>query len=502
MMVIDEAHCISEWGHNFRPDYLKLARFSRAVGAERVLALTATATPGVADDICRQFEIAPEARVHTGFYRPNLVLRITQAEAGERVPMLIERLGGGSRGASIVYVTVQRTAEEVASALAAAGLPARAYHAGMETEARETVQNWFMKTSDAIVVATIAFGMGIDKSDIRSVYHYNLPKSLENYAQEIGRAGRDGIEAACEVLACGDDVTTLENFTYGDTPEPAAVAGMVDEVLAHTGEFDISTYEFSRAHDVKPLVVNTLLTYLELEGVIESTAPFYSEYQFHPLRSSAEILARFDAERAAFLRSVFACAVKAQKWLTLDLPSTAARLQTTRERLVKALTYLEEQGDLELKVAGLRQGYRRLETAVDANALKEKLASRFVTRERNDVGRVQQVVALAEEAGCLVRHLLAHFGEDLGRDCGHCGNCLGESPDEVSLARPAAAPKFDPAELTKLRREHPRALGTARQAARFLCGLSSPLLTTSKLTKHRLYGSAGETPFGVVMEAV
>jgi ATP-dependent DNA helicase RecQ len=218
LMVIDEAHCISEWGHNFRPDYLKLARLSRALPAERVLALTATATPAVAADICREFAIEKEAFIHTGFYRPNLFLRTAQCARAEQLDLLTRRLKENPRGPTIVYVTLQRTAERVAASLAQRGLLARAYHAGMEMVEREAVQNWFMRSSDAIVVATIAFGMGIDKADIRYVYHFNLPKSLENYSQEIGRAGRDGKKAECEMLVCADDAIVLENFSYGDTP--------------------------------------------------------------------------------------------------------------------------------------------------------------------------------------------------------------------------------------------------------------------------------------------
>ncbi len=501
LLVIDEAHCISEWGHNFRPDYLKIARLSRQLRVERVLALTATATLGVADDICREFNIGADAFVHTGFYRPNLELRITATRDDERTGLLLERLRRRPRGAAVVYVTLQRTAEAVAAALAAGGLSARAYHAGLPDDERAAVQDWFMASPDAVVVATIAFGMGIDKADIRYVYHFNLPKSLENYSQEIGRAGRDGQPAVCETLACGADVTVLENFTFGDTPDAAAVGSLVDAILAHAGEFDVSNYELSRTHDMRPLVVTTLFTYLELEEIIVATAPFYTEYQFRTLRPAEEILGRFAGERGDFLRGLFAQATKGPVWSRLDMAGAGENLGTTRDRIVKALTYLEEQGDLTMKVAGLRQGYRIVNRPADADALKRVLVERFQTREKNDLQRVAQVVALAEDPGCIVRRLLAHFGEERGRDCGHCSVCLGEEPRPISDGAPPA-PALDAEAVGALHRAHPQALGSPRQVARFLCGLTSPRITASKLGKHPLFGSQSGARFRDVARAV
>ncbi|MBV8351757.1 MAG: RecQ family ATP-dependent DNA helicase [Verrucomicrobia bacterium] len=501
LMVVDEAHCISEWGHNFRPDYLKLARTARTLGIGRVLTLTATATPTVAQDICREFRIENDAFIHTGFYRPNLALQITPCRPDQKLDLLLGHLKDRPRGPTIAYVTLQRTAEIVAEALSKQGLPARAYHAGMQNEERDRVQDWFMDSADAIVVATIAFGMGIDKSNIRYVYHFNLPKSLENYSQEIGRAGRDGKESICEMLACGDDLTVLENFTYGDTPDAASVYAIVDDILGDGDEFDVSLYELSRAHDIRPLVVGTLLTYLELADVIESTEPFYNEYQFTPLKPSQDILARFDASRAEFLRNIFSGAVKAQKWFTIDLNATMRRLSTTRSRIVKALTYLEEQGDLAIKVAGLRQGYRIKTRPSDALALKRTLIQRFETRERNDVDRVRQVVRLAEDSECVVRHLLHHFGEDLGRNCGHCSSCSGISRETIGGPVETKAPQLDLDKIGSLRKQHIHALGSARQVARFFCGLTSPLLTQTKLSKHPDFGSLADVSFQLVMKA-
>jgi ATP-dependent DNA helicase RecQ len=500
LMVIDEAHCISEWGHNFRPDYLKLARTARALGLQRVLTLTATATRAVAEDICREFGIAADALIHTGFYRPNLKLLVAPCRSNQQIELLLARLKERPRGPTIVYVTLQRTAEIIAETLGKNDFPARAYHAGLPNDERDTVQDWFMESSDAIVVATIAFGMGIDKSDIRYVYHYNLPKSLENYSQEIGRAGRDGKDSICEMLACGSDVTVLENFTYGDTPEAESVSRIIETIVRHEGEFDLSLYELSRAYDVRPLVGGTLLTYLELADVIESTEPFYSEYQFTPLKPTHEILSKFDATRAKFLSGLFSGATRKQKWFTIDLKATISRLNTTRSRIIKALNYLEEHGDLTLKVAGLRQEYRIKTPPTDVSALKKQLIQRFETRERNDVERVRQVVKFAEESGCLVRHLLQHFGEDLARDCGRCSTCSGNSRRVIPIAGETAQIKLDRGKITALQKEHPEALRSARQIARFLCGMNSPSFTQAKLHKHPEFGNLMEIPFQLVLK--
>ena len=500
LVVIDEAHCISEWGHNFRPEYLKLAQAAKNLGIDRVLALTATATPAVANDICREFKIGDDAFVHTGFYRPNLTLRVTCCSNGGKTEVLLDRLKNRPPGPAIIYVTLQRTAEMVAASLSKRGFPARHYHAGLSGDERAQVQDWFMKSSNAIVVATIAFGMGIDKSNICYVYHYNLPKSLENYSQEIGRAGRDGQDSTCEMLASVDDVTVLENFTYGDTPDKERIGAIIDWILAKENEFDVSVYDLSRTYDVRPLVIETLLTYLELEEVIEATEPFYNEYQFVLFKTVKEILSRFDGERANFVRGIFTNASKHSKWSSIDIDETQGRLSTTRARIIKALMYLEERGDLQLKVAGLRQGYRRKPGILDSAGLKTKMVERFEIRERNDVSRVQQVAQLAEQPGCIVRYLLQHFGEELGRDCGHCESCLGNSRRTFLTQRTMSIPKLD-YQFSVLRHSYPDALSTPRQIARFLCGLNSPLLTQTKLNRHADFGALAEIPFQNVIQA-
>jgi ATP-dependent DNA helicase RecQ len=506
LLVIDEAHCISEWGHNFRPDYLKLAAIGRELRVPVTLALTATATPQVAADIRAAFAIRPEDYIHTGFYRPNLTLRFSPAR--EPLPVLFERLAARPPGAAIVYVTLQATAERVASALCRQGHAARAYHAGMKDEERQTVQEWFMGSPHAIVVATIAFGMGIDKSDIRYVYHYNLPKSLENYAQEIGRAGRDGEQAVCEMLGGGQDLKTLENFIFGDTPEPAAVRELLKSLFAEEELFSLSVYETSGTFDIRPLVVNTLLTYLELDRFLESTGPFFTSYKFLPHRPSAEILARFDSERAAFLRNLFACARKGKKWFSLDLEEVTAKLAVNRERVVAALHYLEEQHDLELQASGARQGFRiiRRPDPGGIDELASRLQERFLSREQNDIRRLEQVVSLVVHHRCRTGYLLAYFGEERPENCGHCESCLAGGDAGAAWAgtiSSGAGPGISTVSKERLRAalaEEHDALATPRQQARFFCGIRSPASSRSGLHRHPAFGMLADLAFGEVLK--
>jgi ATP-dependent DNA helicase RecQ len=499
LFAVDEAHCISEWGHNFRPDYLKLAHFAKLCHAERLLALTATATEAVLKDICRLLDVTPECAVRTGFYRPNLTLLTTPIHAAQRDAQLIQRLRSREPGPTIVYVTLQRTAEQLAERLGQAGFPARPYHAGLEDVQRAAVQDWFLTSDQGIVVATIAFGMGIDKADIRYVYHYNPPKSLENFAQEIGRSGRDGAPATCELFFCPDDLNVLENFVYGDTPTAEAVTAMVRELFSLGENFDVSFYELSGAHDIRILVVRTLVCYLELLGYLESGTPFYSSYQFKPLVSSAEILSHFEGERRTFLSNVLRQATKAKTWFSLDVEKVRQALGCPRERVIRALDYLAEQQWLELKVEGVRQRYRRLREPENLGSLAEALFRRTLQHEDREVARLRQVLMLVEHDGCQVSSLGAHFAEPLSKPCGHCSWCLaGQKPN---LVPERAVPAIDEAVWQRaltLCQEHRNVFSDPRVLARFLCGVSSPRLIRAKLTASPLFGALDSIPFEIL----
>jgi ATP-dependent DNA helicase RecQ len=440
----------------------------------------------------------------TGFYRPNLTLLLTPVAAAERDRLLVERLRERPPGSTIVYVTLQRTSLRVAELLVEAGLPAQPYHAGLGTEERVAVQEWWSGSPEGIVVATIAFGMGIDKSDVRYVYHYNLPKGLESYSQEIGRAGRDGEESVCELLACPDDVPTLENFAFGDTPTREALAGLLADVLQHPvgAEFAVSEYDLSVRHDLRPLVLRTALTYLELDGVLRQGTPFYAGYRLRPTGNSfEEAFGRFDESRARFLRRLIESGKEGRTWTSLAPDEAAAALGEERGRIVAALEYLDQQGLVVLEAAELRQRYTVTASPDSEDELVERLLGRFARRERSETDRIQNVLSLVTHDGCQVRALVDYFGETRGERCEHCSHCLNGHAQQLPQAEPKPAIETIVAAgaLADLRASHPDAFGTARQQARFLSGISSPATSRAKLTREPLFGSLADRRFADVL---
>jgi ATP-dependent DNA helicase RecQ len=499
LLAIDEAHCISEWGHNFRPEYMKIARLAEELRVGRVLALTATATPEVAADIRRAFNIAESDQIRTSFHRPNLHLTVSPCPAPERRQLLLQRLRERPAGPTIVYVTLQKTAEEVAGFLDSEGVDARAYHAGMKNEERTAVQDAFMAGDLNVVVATIAFGMGIDKADIRAIYHYNLPKTLENYMQEIGRAGRDGGDAHCEILACADDLTVLANFSYGDTPVPEALGELMEHLLSQGDTFDVSHLELAGLFDIRPLVIATVFTYLELNGVLRATGPFYDSYKVRFDRPLEAICSGFDPARAAFLRDLFATARTGRVWSHLNPDESAAALNQPRGRVSAAIGYLEEKGELTVQATGLRHGYRLQGPVPDLRQPIAHLQKTFAERETRDIDRLRGVLAYAEQNSCLTRHLLDYFGEKSASDCNDCSRCRTEEGQRLPRTAPLQPAAAEAEIVRRIRAENHPSLTHPRQLARFLCGITSPAAIRARLNRHPDFGALGAFPFQKVM---
>ena len=230
-IAIDEAHCISEWGHDFRPEYRQLPTLRKVLTQVPIIALTATATDQVRDDIEKYLELKNPARFTASFNRPNLTYRVVPKQGPYH--QLLEFLKARPDDSGIVYCQSRKTTEQVAERLSADGIPAVPYHAGLDHGARSANQDKFLRDRVRVVCATIAFGMGINKPNVRFVVHYDLPKNLEGYYQETGRAGRDGLPGECVLLYSSGDVAKIMNF-ISEVPDPAEAARqrhLLDQVV-------------------------------------------------------------------------------------------------------------------------------------------------------------------------------------------------------------------------------------------------------------------------------
>jgi ATP-dependent DNA helicase RecQ len=269
LFVVDEAHCISSWGHDFRPDYLRLHSAIERVGRPRVLALTATASPPVRDEIVSRLRLREPRQVVCGFDRPNLWLEVlTLRDDDQRRDAVVLRAMGEAKP-GLVYTATRRSAEQYAEALAGLGIDAAAYHGGMRTGEREQVHEQFLAGDLDVVVATTAFGMGIDKGDVRFVLHAEVADSLDSYYQEVGRAGRDGAPATAALYYRQEDLGLRKFFASGAADEHAL--RKVATLVRHA-DGAVSPTELAQEMDVPPTRLAGLVNLLEQAGAVEVRA--------------------------------------------------------------------------------------------------------------------------------------------------------------------------------------------------------------------------------------
>ncbi|MEX5540914.1 RecQ family ATP-dependent DNA helicase [Pseudomonas poae] len=505
LLVVDEAHCISEWGHNFRPDYLKLPDYQRQFNIPQALLLTATATPKVIADMQAKFAIAPSDVITTGFYRPNLNLLVEPVSGVNKRQRLVQWMSERTRQPSIVYVTLQKTAEQIAEHLNRNGIQAEAYHAGLPHDKREGIQQRFMGGRSNCIVATIAFGMGIDKSDIRNVVHFDLPKSIENYSQEIGRAGRDGQPSDCLVLANRDSLNVLENFVYGDTPEQEGIRRVLEELQASRseGQWEFLLRSLSDHSNIRELPLKTLLVQLELKGVIAPRYAFYAEYRFKYLIEPQALLARFSGERQQFVAAIIQVCKRAKTWATVDFDVLYQQHGAERNRVVKALDYFQEQGLIELESKQMTEVYSLLNTDFDPQVLSAELYTGFKQHEVTEVARIHAMLDLFATEHCLGHRLAQYFGDDQApQRCGHCSVCHGHI---AHLPPPPSLPALVDKNFMGLcgdfihrHHEHTGDLPGAERLARFLGGISVPLFTRLKARSIPGFAALEDYPYAEV----
>ncbi|MCP4117069.1 MAG: RecQ family ATP-dependent DNA helicase [Desulfobacteraceae bacterium] len=502
LLVIDEAHCISEWGHNFRPDYLKLPAYQRQFRVGQTLVLTATATPKVIDDMCEKLDIPRSNVTLTGFYRSNLFLQVTPLTQTDKANHLARRINQEPLAPTIVYVILQKTAQQVAGLLKKQGIHAAHYHAGMPPLEREEVQNRFFQGDLTCVVATIAFGMGIDKRDIRRVIHYDLPKSIENYSQEIGRAGRDGNDAFCEVLANRDAIHVLENFVYGDTPEQGSIDAVLQRIKSNQdGNWEISVLTLANELNIRVLPLKTLLVYLEIQGIIAPKFTYYKEYSFKFLRSPEEIIHTFQEERQAFVRAVFEHCQTKKVWTMVDMDGILRSYSTDRKRVVTALEYFDEKGWLQLKSRKSVELYEIKSKAFDTDALSQRLHHLFKTKEEHEIQRIESMIRFFESDACLSARLARYFGQALDQpSCGHCSFCTS---GRARIKHSTPLEPLSSVDFSTITRDFMTAgpdQASVSNLAKFLCGIHTPVLTRLKVKSSPGFGALERYRFQEVKE--
>ena len=272
LFVIDEAHCVSEWGHDFRPDYLQLGAVIESLGHPVTLALTATASPLVRQEIVERLGMNAPIEIVKGFDRPNIHLSVHRAyEEAEKLPALLhcieQTVEEQAKKPGIVYAATRKAAEMIAAELQQRGIEAAAYHAGMKGTDRDHIQTQFMQDELAVIVATTAFGMGIDKANVRFVYHYHVPGSIDAYYQEIGRAARDNNSAEAKLFYWPDDMKLQRFFTGGGQVDEETLAEMAE--LLKTASSPPAEDELREEFGLSRAKLATALDSLEAAGLIE-----------------------------------------------------------------------------------------------------------------------------------------------------------------------------------------------------------------------------------------
>ena len=430
LFVVDEAHCISEWGHDFRPDYLFLPRAVRDLGSPPVLALTATATPRVREDILRSLRMRSPEVVVTSFNRPNLTYRVLSArEKKHKLPLILDVVRNATPP-GIVYATTRRECEELAAHLRRSGIDSAAYHAGMGAAERSDVQERFMTDELSVVVATIAFGMGVDKPNVRFVIHSSVPGSLPAYMQESGRAGRDGGGSECVVLYRGADLGRRKRLVTLGTAGEEEVSSLFRSLtgLERDGRVNVAPGALSALGGVEPDAAWIVLGSLEESGLIHRGYDLWAEVEVRHL----------EEEREGLREEVAAVHATLPGSGTIGLPELARRAGVRPAVAQGALYRMMVDGMAEVVPRGSVVDVRLKASALDAHS-RRTIASRLKSRANAAYARIREVEAYVTLTSCRREHLLRHFGDtEQVAPCGACDVCLGtaETPGESPRAAP------------------------------------------------------------------
>ncbi|MEA3449729.1 MAG: RecQ family ATP-dependent DNA helicase [Patescibacteria group bacterium] len=429
LFAIDEAHCISEWGHDFRPSYIKLSHTIKLLNHPPVMALTATATPEVKKDLIKQLNLENPEIIITGFARPNLQFGIIHSNEARKPQFVLDAVNSVPKGTGIVYVGTRARVDNLTQYLIENDIEALSYHAGIDPEDRKWVQNSFMDNKIRVIVATNAFGLGIDKADVRFVIHYDMPGTVEAYYQEAGRAGRDGKPSFCLLLYNSRDRALHEFFIKGDNPPASLVREIYDLLLSYESDTIMITYAeiIENLSDTVPdMAIGTCLKILEKEGYVARQNEKRGNAYIRLLKPIEYIMdtiskqAKKQREVMNKLNERFANEINAG-WNFLP-EECAEIIGVKREALMRAIKKLSTEGLLEYRppFRGTEIQILKREKAsklkLDESAMKEKLRASY--------DKLDKIEDYVYSLICRQKYMLNYFGDTDSRVCGKCDICL------------------------------------------------------------------------------
>ena len=431
LFAIDEAHCISQWGHDFRPSYTRLKRAVELCGHPPILALTATATPEVKEDIIAQLGLINPEMVITGFARPNLQFGVIQAKDAQKPQYILDCLKSLPEASGIIYVSTRARVDGLLEILLENDIEAAGYHAGMDQEDRKWVQNNFLENKVKVIIATNAFGLGIDKPDVRFVIHYDMPGTVEAYYQEAGRAGRDGKQSYCLLLYNSRDRILHEFFIKGDNPSVENIQEIYQTLLNFEQDSVMVTYaELAGllSENIPEMAIGTSLKILEKQNVIfrskekNSSAFIKIISDFEAIKSALGKKAKKAADIVSLLEEKYRSQLL--EGLNISLEEMAAVLNVKKDSLLRVIKKLaadnlaEYQPPFKGTEIKILKRLDRSELELDKKTLKNKLNKAFEKLEKME----DYVFTL----DCRQKYILDYFGDFDSADCGLCDSCLAK----------------------------------------------------------------------------